>query len=386
MIRILHSVSNMDRAGLETMLMNYYRHMDRSKIQFDFLCNKSKKGAYDEEIKALGGRIYKTPGLNPARYPQYLKYMTKLFRENNDYKIIEAHNGTLGVYALHAAKKNDIPVRICHSHNTIVEHDWKFPLKIFCKQLLPANTTHHFACGVEAARGYFGDETVNTGDYKLVYNAIEVERFIYNEEIRNRIKRENGLEGKKIIGHIGRFMTQKNHTFLLEIFAEICKKDEDAVLVLLGEGELQDKIKAKAQSLGISDKVKFMGSVSNTNEWYSTFDLFLLPSLHEGLPLVGVEAQANDLPCVFSDTISKEVALTDKAQFVSLDTPASEWADIVLNKIKGDIRRDNTQLMTEKHYNIATEAKKLQDYYLNLYSQSKQQTVKTYGGRDVGFN
>ena len=131
MIRVLHSVSNMDRAGIETMLMNYYRHMDHEKVQFDFLCNKTKPGAYDEEIKQMGGHIFHTPGLNPAKYPHYLKYMKKLFGKYSQYKIVEAHNGALGVYALYAAKKNKIPVRIFHAHGASITKDWKWPIKIF---------------------------------------------------------------------------------------------------------------------------------------------------------------------------------------------------------------------------------------------------------------
>lgn len=144
MIRILHSVSNMDRAGIETMLMNYYRYMDKSKVQFDFLCNKKKPGAYDDEIKSMGGRIYHTPGLNPAKYPEYLKFMRKLFHEHPEYKIVEAHNGALGVYALHAAKVSKIPVRIFHAHGASITKDWKLPIKLVCKACLPTNMTHHF--------------------------------------------------------------------------------------------------------------------------------------------------------------------------------------------------------------------------------------------------
>lgn len=188
MIRILHSVSNMDRAGIETMLMNYYRYMDKSKVQFDFLCNKKKPGAYDDEIKSMGGRIYHTPGLNPAKYPVYLKYMRELFQEHPEYKIVEAHNGALGVYALHAAKVSKIPVRIFHAHGASITKDWKLPIKIVCKACLPANMTHHFSCGVEAAKCYFGQKVVDENDYVLIPNAIDVDRFIYNPEIRNKIK------------------------------------------------------------------------------------------------------------------------------------------------------------------------------------------------------
>lgn len=176
MIRILHSVSNMDRAGIETMLMNYYRHIDRSKIQFDFLCNKKKPGAYDAEIKEMGGNIYHTPGLNPAKYPSYLKCMKKIFEENPEYKIVEAHNGALGVYALHAAKVNHIPVRIFHAHGASITRDWKLPIKLVCKALLPSNMNQHFSCGIEAARCYFGEKVVERNDYELIPNAIEVNK------------------------------------------------------------------------------------------------------------------------------------------------------------------------------------------------------------------
>jgi len=238
MIRILHSVSNMDRAGIETMLMNYYRYMDKSKVQFDFLCNKKKPGAYDDEIKSMGGRIYHTPGLNPAKYPVYLKYMRELFQEHPEYKIVEAHNGALGVYALHAAKVSKIPVRIFHAHGASITKDWKLPIKLVCKACLPTNMTHHFSCGVEAAKCYFGQKVVDENDYVLIPNAIDVERFIYNPEIRNKIRKENDLESKHVVGHVGRFMAQKNHTFLLDVFAEVLKIDSQAHLVLLGDGEL----------------------------------------------------------------------------------------------------------------------------------------------------
>ena len=217
MIRILHSVSNMDRAGIETMLMNYYRYMDKSKVQFDFLCNKKKPGAYDDEIKSMGGRIYHTPGLNPAKYPVYLKYMRELFQEHPEYKIVEAHNGALGVYALHAAKVSKIPVRIFHAHGASITKDWKLPIKLVCKACLPTNMTHHFSCGVEAAKCYFGQKVVDENDYVLIPNAIDVARFIYNPKIRNKIRKENNLENKHVVGH----SAKKDKTFAADLVMRV---------------------------------------------------------------------------------------------------------------------------------------------------------------------
>lgn len=361
MIRILHSVSNMDRAGIETMLMNYYRYMDKSKVQFDFLCNKKKPGAYDDEIKSMGGRIYHTPGLNPAKYPEYLKFMRKLFHEHPEYKIVEAHNGALGVYALHAAKVSKIPVRIFHAHGASITKDWKLPIKLVCKAMLPANMNEHYSCGVEAARCYFGNKVVGEKDYVLIPNAINISNFVFNELTREKIRRENGLDGKHVIGHVGRFMAQKNHMFLLDVFAEVHKLDEKAQLVLLGDGELMEAVKQKADKLNLENNITFVGNVGNANEWYQAFDCFVLPSIWEGLPVVGVEAQAADLPCVFSANVTREIGFSERAEFIGLDEPLNKWARTIGKALLQTNRVDRTDLITEKHYNIEVEAERLQE-------------------------
>lgn len=369
MIRVLHSVSNMDRAGIETMLMNYYRHMDRDKVQFDFLCNKKKPGAYDEEIKKMGGRIFHTPGLNPLKYPQYLSYMRKLFDSHKEYQIIEAHNGALGVYALHAAKKNNIPIRIFHAHGASITKDWKLPLKMFCKSRLKTNLTQRFTCGIAAAECYFGHKVVESKMYEFIPNAIEVDRFVFNKDIREKLREEYSLQNKFVIGHVGRFMAQKNHMFLLKVFSEYLKQNENAVLVLLGDGELLEAVKEKAKELRIIDNVIFVGNVPNANEWYQAFDLFILPSVWEGLPVVGVEAQAADLPCIFSDNITKEIGFSEKATFVSTEANMSIWVETIEKMKNYSERHDATKLITENHYNIYEESKILQDRYLELYGE-----------------
>jgi len=366
MIRVLHSVSNMDRAGIETMLMNYYRHIDRTKVQFDFLCNKSKPGAYDEEIKSMGGRIFHTPGLNPAKYPKYLKYMKKLFEKYPDYKIVEAHNGALGVYALHAAKVNNIPVRIFHAHGASITKDWKLPIKLVCKARLSANMNKHYTCGIEAAKCYFGKKAVAKGDYEFIPNAIETERFLFNSEVREKIREQYHLQDKHILGHVGRFMKQKNHTFLLDVFKELTAMDNSACLVCLGDGELLETMKQKAQTLGIGDKVLFPGNVGNVNEWYQAFDCFILPSVWEGLPVVGVESQAADLPCIFSDSITKEIDLSDRNKFLSLHLSKQQWAKCIQEQFRVSERRNNSELIKNRGYDIIEEAVKLENKYIEL--------------------
>ena len=296
----------------------------------------------------------------------YYKDLKKIFEENPEYKIVEAHNGALGVYALHAAKVNHIPVRIFHAHGASITRDWKLPIKLVCKALLPSNMNQHFSCGIEAARCYFGEKVVERNDYELIPNAIEVNRFVFDSTIRNRIRHDNHLENKHIVGHVGRFMSQKNHTFLLDVFAEVSKRDSLAHLVLLGDGELMDAMKEKASNLGIKDRVTFVGNVGNANEWYQAFDCFVLPSVWEGLPVVGVEAQAADLPCIFSSAVTREIGLSDRAKFIPLTEEISTWATEICNALQQNARNDNTKLITEHHYNIEIEAKKLQERYLQL--------------------
>ena len=352
------------------MLMNYYRHIDRNQVQFDFLCNKTKPGAYDDEVQRLGGRIYHTPGLNPAKYPLYLKYMKKLFAEHPEYKIVEAHNGALGVYALHAAKVNNIPVRIYHAHGASITKDWKLPLMLFCRSRLAANITERYTCGKAAAECYYGKEVVEKGNYDFIPNAIEVDRFLYNPQVRDKMRQQYQLEGKHVIGHVGRFMAQKNHTFLLDVFAAYKKEDKDAYLVLLGDGELMETVKNKAKELGVADSVLFVGNVGNANEWYQAFDVFMLPSIWEGLPVVGVEAQAADLPCIFSDNVTKEIGLSDKASFLSLHADMSSWVSEIRQKMQMTQRVNQEALITENRYNIEKEAVLLQERYLKLYGEN----------------
>ena len=257
-------------------------------------------------------------------------------------------------------------MRIFHAHGASITKDWKLPIKLVCKALLPSNMNQHFSCGIEAARCYFGEKIVERNDYELIPNAIEVSRFVFDPTIRNRIRHDNHLENKHIIGHVGRFMSQKNHTFLLDVFAEVSKRDSLAHLVLLGDGELMDAMKEKASNLGIKDRVTFVGNVGNANEWYQAFDCFILPSVWEGLPVVGVEAQAADLPCIFSSAVTREVGLSDRAKFIPLTAEISIWATEICNALQQNERNDNTKLITEHHYNIEIEAKKLQEQYLQL--------------------
>ena len=340
MLRVLHSVSNMDRAGIETMLMNYYRYIDRSKIQFDFLCNKSKIGAYDEEIRSMGGRIFRSPGLNPINWFKYEKYVKKILDENPEIKIVHSHNGAFSLQAQLAAKKNGIRNRIIHVHGTKIDFNLKLPLKLLYKKFLKLSGNNYWGCGIDAIEYYFGK--------------------------RNELKQKYSLENKFVRGNVARFTKQKNHIFSLNLFKLILEKKPNSVLLLCGDGELLDEMKIKVKELGIYNSVMFMGNINKVNEMYQVMDIFLLPSLFEGLPVVGIEAQCSGLKCFMSDTITNEVAITENVKFLSLKNDSLEkWSNEII-KSSDYKRKDMTQEIIKAGYSIEIEARKLQEIYLKM--------------------
>ena len=375
MLRVLHSVSNMARAGIETMLMNYYREMDRSRIQFDFLANKPMPGEYDDEIRSMGGRVFVSPGLNPLHFPRYKRFMADLLHNDPEIRIVHAHNEAMGYYALKSAKDAGIRVRIAHAHNTKIIRDYKYPLKLVCKQLLPGAATDYWSCGRDAGIYYYGEKRWNASGF-ILHNAIDLSRFAFRQEVRERLRRLHGLENCFVIGHVGRFNVQKNHSRLLDIFAEIAKTVPEARLALIGTGELEQSVKEKARSLGIQDKTLFLGQMADVSKWYFAMDCFVLPSLFEGLPVVGIEAQATGLPCIFSDRVTDEVLLSPGARRVSLEADDVKWAGeiIAVRQLKTE-RTQGMEIARQAGYDIHTEARKLQEIYLEMaeraYSKAK---------------
>ena len=377
MLRVLHSVSNMARAGIETMLMNYYREIDRSQIQFDFLANKPVPGEYDEEIRGMGGRVFVSPGLNPLHFPQYKRFVAQLLNSSPQIRIVHAHNEAMGYYALKSAKDAGIRVRIAHAHNTQIIRDYKYPLKLVCKQLLPGAATDYWSCGRDAGIYYYGEKRWKESG-SILHNAIDVSKFAFNRDVRENLRQEHGLQDCFVIGHVGRFNVQKNHSRLLDIFAETAKAVPQARLALIGVGELEQAVKEKARSMGIQNKILFLGQMANVNEWYQAMDCFVLPSLFEGLPVVGIEAQAAGLPCIFSDRVTDEVLLLPGACRVSLEAEDAQWAQQIMEARRQETERTaGVKIIRQAGYDIHVEAGKLQEIYLQkaarAYSKTRRQ-------------
>ena len=364
-IRVLQVVTIMNRGGLETMLMNYYRKLDKSKIQFDFMTNRVERGHYDDEMEALGGKIYRLSPIKPGKYNKYFKELDNFFNEHKEYKVVHSHINENSGFVLKAAKKAGIECRIAHSHLSDLKLDYKYPFRVYARRNLKGNVSDYFACSKRAGEWLFGKDISNSGKVTVLNNAVDTEKFRFNEEVRNNIRRKLDIEGKKVIGHVGRFNPQKNHEFLIDVFNEIYKKDKDIVLLLVGDGYLKEKIEEKVNKLGLDKSVEFLGVREDIPELMQAMDLFLFPSQFEGLAVVMVEAQAAGLKVITSTGVTKESDITNNVEFIDLSKGAEYWADIVLNS---DFKkRDDINLMVKKGYDSTNNVKWLSDFYLKKY-------------------
>ncbi|MFC4320722.1 glycosyltransferase family 1 protein [Litchfieldia salsa] len=363
-IRILQVVTIMNRGGLETMLMNYYRQIDRARIQFDFMVHRSEEGHYDQEIKELGGKIYKMPQIRPGNYRRYFKELDVFFKKHDEYKVVHSHINENSSFVLRAAKKVGIPGRIAHSHLSDLGLDKKLPFRLYARYHMKDNPTSYFACSKNAGQWLFGRQIMNS-NLSVVNNAVNVEEFKHSKEIRAKVRRELGLKNQLVIGHVGRFNKQKNHEFIIDIFKELKNKKPDAVLVLIGEGNLMDDIRVKVKKHNLTENVKFLGVRNDIPDLMQAMDLFLFPSLFEGLPVVLVEAQAAGLRCVVSNSITNESDVTGRVHFMSLQDSSAKWADqILLTPLD---RIDSTEDLIRNGYDSRTMVKWLSKYYSKYY-------------------
>ena len=359
MIRILHIVTYMGRGGLETMIMNYYRNIDRTKVQFDFLVHREFEADYDQEIKELGGRIFHVSRLVPWS-KKYKEELGEFFAEHPEYKIVHVHQDCLSSVALKCAMKQGIPIRIAHSHSASAVKNIKYPIKVHYMKQISKYATDLFACGKQA-----GDWMFSGNKYQIIRNAIDTGKYQYSVDIALNVRKEFGLKENFIVGHVGNFTPAKNHTFLLEIFQEIHKTVPKAKLLLVGGGDAINAIKMQAASMGLAEQVIFAGVRTDVNELMQAMDVFAFPSLYEGLPVTMIEAQASGLHCVMSDHVSSECIVTKGlVSCKKLEDSAEEWAKHILMQAK--LQRENhRQEIIDAGYDIKIAAKKLEKFYLS---------------------
>lgn len=359
-IRVLHVVTHMNRGGLETMIMNYYRHIDRTKIQFDFLTHRTGKKDYDDEITSLGGKIYHLPSLNPFSF-SYRKALKTFFNEHPEYQIVHSHLDCMSSIPLMYAKKAGIKNRIAHAHSTSQDENLKFLIKKIYMQKIPKYATALYACGEESGKWMFSNKKFQT-----LYNAIDLEEFTYNENIRNKMRDELNVSNQLVLGHVGRFCYPKNHSFLIDVFNEIYQQNEHAILLLVGTGELEGEIRDKVKKLQLEKNVKFLGLRTNIAQLLNAMDGFIFPSNYEGLPVSIIEAQATGMQCFISNHVPIECIVTKNVSIISLDESPQKWADIILEKINEFKRLSVNESIINAGFDINENARKLQKSYLEM--------------------
>ena len=336
-IRVAQVLNRMDSGGIEAVVMNYYRHMDRSKVQFDFYLAEDSAFPQREELERMNAGIYPIPA-----YTKPLAYHKALYRafKKQHYKIVHVHLSTMSLFPLFAAWRAGVPVRICHNHSTAHWGEGKRTvLKYLLRPFGRVFATHYFACGERAGRWMYGNRCFDSGAVTVMPNAIDTARFAYCADARRRLRTELGIPADAfVVGHVGRFVYQKNHDFLLHIFQALTEKIPGAVLLLIGDGELEQSVRQRAEELGLANQVVFTGVRQDVNELYSAMDVFCLPSFYEGMPVVAWEAQANGVPCVLSDGITRESVINGNVRMLSLTLPARQWADTLTQQTRGDVR------------------------------------------------
>lgn len=370
-IRIAQVIGKWIGGGVEAVVMNYYRHIDKSKIQFDFICDEDSTNIPYEEIEKLGGKVILIPPYQ--KLFRYHKELKRVLKEGN-YKIVHSHINTLSVFSLFAAKCAKVPVRIAHSHSTTNKKEKKKNLmKQVLKPFSKLFATDYMCCSELAGRWLFGDKLYDEKKIYLLNNAIDLHKFEYNEKIREEVRKELNIDEETfVMGHIGRFVTVKNHEFLLDVFHEIYKENKNSILVLAGQGPLKEKIEQKAKEMNLDKAVQFLGQRSDANRLYQAMDVFVLPSLYEGLPVVGVEAQAAGLLYVLSDDMTKETKVLETTTFLSLNEGAKKWADTIDNATKQFERKNMLNEMAQKGFDIQKEVKKLEEIYRKLDTNDRK--------------
>lgn len=367
--KVLFFVDRMRTGGIQKLLLDLYKAFDKERIEIEcLLLDDGESYSMEDDLRNLGCKVHKLEGVwlrKPQDFIKHRKAVKNFFRTHHDYAAVHINTGPKNYYILKCAKKYGIPVRIAHSHNGDYQTSSKLQKMIgdVCKIPLKRSANVYLACSDYAGEWLFGKKLMGQGKVCVLPNGIDTLQFAYNEEVRNKVRDEFGFGDKLVVGNIGRFANQKNHAKLIDVFAGIHRKNSNTVLLLIGVGELMDEIKAKAEKLGISESVIFTGYRTDTYELLQAMDVYLMTSFYEGYPVTGVEAQVAGLPCVFADTITKEVCLSETTKYISLEESDSVWADTALSLAGIADRNAVRQILKDKGLDIKDMADTLTKIY-----------------------
>jgi len=379
-INVLVLITAMDRAGAETMMMNYLRHIDRNKIHMDFVLNREYESDYEKEIKELGSKVYHLSPIYPNTVREYKKEFKKFLKEHPNYDVIHSNLEERSAYPLAIAKKAGIDLRIVHAHSNLKHVDIKYIFRLYLRKKLRGKYTHSFACSRGTAKWLFGDDKKTI----IVRNAIDTDEFKYDENLRRKAREELGIDDDTIlIGHVGRFSYEKNHKYLLKTFAEVNKMKPKSRLVLIGGGKnrselrLKDEIIKTIEELNLEDKVIMLGVRDDMPYIMQAMDIFALPSLSEGFPLTLMEAQSLGLKCIVSNQVPKECNVTGEVKYFPIDISPEEaaWELLLLKDKRVDPIEMNRQVKAAG-YDIKTNAMWLERVYSKAILNEPEESSK----------
>lgn len=362
MIKVLQVITSLEGGGgVQMLLRNYHKYINKDKIIFDFIVYGDEIGELESYFKSYGSKIYHIPPKTKSLIKS-LSQMRKIIKSGN-YDVVHAHQDIMSIFPIYFAKKAKINLRIAHAHSAFKSNNKikKLIHKVLLV-LLEKYSNYWAACGKEAAMDLWGKENISLGNINIINNAIDVNNFKFNNDIRKEIRKELGVENKFVIGNIGRFIDVKNHKFIIEVFKHVSDMDKEAILLLVGKGELESEVRNQVKKLGLEQNVKFLGLRNDIDKILQGIDVFLLPSKFEGVPIALIEAQASDLTCLVSDVVTKEVKITDKVEYMSLDKDAKAWAEKILS-YKCNKRYDTSKLIKKVGFDISEQAKSLENLY-----------------------
>ena len=365
-IRVAQVVGRMMGGGVEATVMNHYQHIDRSRVQFDFVAQTDSTVVPRREIESLGGHVCMVPSYeNPVAYVSALE---RLFRQTRP-DIVHSNMNAISVFTLCAAKQAGVPVRIAHSHSTSSPDERvKTVVKNMLRPLSRVYPTHLAACSYYAARWLFGEEVVDAGKVHVIHNALDLQRFVFDPSARARRRAELGVgETGLLVGQVGRLCFQKNQRKTLEMFAQLLRRRSDAVLALVGDGDDLGMLRQRARRLGVERSVRFMGVQDDIQSWYSAFDVLVLPSTYEGLSMAAIEAQAQGLPVVASNKVPCEADLVrGLVRHIPLQDDCRVWIESLLRlseEYPVNTRTSHTRQLAAAGYDINQSAQQLADWY-----------------------
>ena len=368
-IRVLHVLHSMNRGGAENALMNYYRHIDKTKVQFDFLLTEANKCLFEDEIVSMGGRVFRVPLLTIFNPYPYLKGVKGFLKSHPEYMIVHSHTSSKSFFPLYVAKKLGVPVRISHSHSSMAEKGFNGIIRKMLRPLLKIVATDWLSCGVQAGIYLYGAEAERKGKIHIFRNVIEAGRYNFSPETRMSFRRSLGIsEETFVVGHTARFDPVKNHKFDVDILVELRKKYPNTKLLEIGLG-VKEGISSYAEEKNVLGDIIFTGVVDNVWDYEQAMDVFILPSFNEGLPLSIIEAQVAGLPCFTTEGgVSKECSVTDLVAYISLERGAAQWAAKIYSS-RNIQRRSYMEEIVSQGYDAKTSAQKLQDFYIKRYKE-----------------